>query len=86
MHREREYPGRVSPTVLRNPDFAAYARAFGGFGATVETTAEFPGAFRAAVASGAPAIIHVKTDPEAISPTTTLTKLRAAGFVKAGHG
>ena len=41
MHQEREYPGRVSATDLRNPDFAAYARAFGGFGATVETTAEF---------------------------------------------
>jgi acetolactate synthase I/II/III large subunit len=86
MHQEREYPGRVSATGLRNPDFAAYARAFGGFGATVETTAEFPGAFRAAVASGAPAIIHVKTDPEAITPTTTLAKLREAAFAKAAHG
>ena len=27
MHQEREYPGRVSATVLRNPDFAALARA-----------------------------------------------------------
>ena len=30
MHQEREYPGRVYGTELRNPDFAAYARAFGG--------------------------------------------------------
>src|SRR3569833_1795504 len=36
MHQEREYPGRVSGTDLVNPDFAAMARAFGGFGARVE--------------------------------------------------
>jgi acetolactate synthase I/II/III large subunit len=76
MHQEREYPGRVSATVLKNPDFAAYARAFGGFGASVEKTAEFAPAFKAALASGKPAILHIKIDPEAISPATTLTKLR----------
>ena len=43
MHQEREYPGRVSATCLRNPDFAAYARAFGGFGATVEKHRGFSG-------------------------------------------
>ena len=46
MHQEREYPGRVSATDLRNPDFAAYARAFGGFGVSVERTEDFPAAFR----------------------------------------
>jgi acetolactate synthase I/II/III large subunit len=76
MHQEREYPGRVSATQLRNPDFAAYARAFGGFGVTVENTADFPAAFRAAEKSGQPAIIHLKVDPEAITPTMTLTKIR----------
>ena len=76
MHQEREYPGRISATTLRNPDFAAYARTFGGFGVTVEKTADFPAAFRAAQASRLPAIIHLKTDPEAITATTTLSKLR----------
>jgi len=76
MHQEREYPGRVSGTSLRNPDFASYARAFGGFGVTVEKTADFAAAFRAAQASGKPAIVHIKIDPEAITPTTTLTKIR----------
>jgi acetolactate synthase-1/2/3 large subunit len=69
----------VSGTDLRNPDFAAYARAFGGFGVTAEKTADFPEAFRAAEKSGQPAIIHMKVDPEAITPTTTLTKLREQG-------
>src|SRR6201999_3421007 len=69
MHQERRYPGRVVGTDLRNPDFAAYARAFGGFGATVERTADFAPACEAAVASGQPAILHVKIDPDGISPT-----------------
>jgi thiamine pyrophosphate-dependent acetolactate synthase large subunit-like protein len=57
MHQEREYPGRISATELRNPDFAAYARAFGGFGISVERTEDFPAAFKAAQASGKPAIV-----------------------------
>jgi len=76
MHQEREYPGRVSGTDLRNPDFAAMARSFGGFGATVLKTEEFTPAFRAAQDSGLPSIIHVKFDADGISPTTTLSAIR----------
>lgn len=78
MHQEREYPGRVSGTDLRNPDFAAYARAFGAAGFTVTRTEDFAEAFEAAVACGRPALIHIKTDVEAISPSTTISALRAA--------
>jgi acetolactate synthase-1/2/3 large subunit len=76
MHQERNYPGRVSATSLANPDFCTYARAFGGFGATVERTADFAGAFTTARASRKPSIIHVKIDPEAITPATTLSWIR----------
>jgi len=76
MHQERHYPARLSATALQNPDFAAYARAFGGHGERVETTEEFAPAFERAVASGKPAILHCLLDPEAISPTTTLQKIR----------
>jgi acetolactate synthase-1/2/3 large subunit len=76
MHQEREYPGRVSATALRNPDFAAYARAFGGFGARVERTEDFAAAFEQALASGKPAILHLTVDPEAITPSTTLAAIR----------
>jgi acetolactate synthase-1/2/3 large subunit len=76
MHQERHYPGRVVATGLRNPDFAAYARAFGGYGATVEKTADFFPAFDAARASGLPAILHLKVDPEALTPTTSLSATR----------
>ena len=76
MHQEREYPGRVYGTELRNPDFAAYARAFGGHGETVERTADFAPAFERASASGKPAIIELKIDPDAITPATTLSAIR----------
>ena len=76
MHQEREFPGRVFGTTLKNPDFAAYARAFGGFGVTVETDAEFKPALDAAFASGQPAIVHVKLDPEAITPVASLSAIR----------
>jgi acetolactate synthase I/II/III large subunit len=82
MHQERHYPGRISGTQLLNPDFAAYARAFGGFGVTVERTADFPMAFKAAEQSGLPAIIHLKIDPEAITPTLTLTGIRASALAQ----
>ena len=54
----------------------AYACAFGGHGETVEQTEEFEPAFARALASRLPAILHVKVDPEAITPSTTLTAIR----------
>jgi acetolactate synthase-1/2/3 large subunit len=76
MHQEREYPGRVFGTELKNPDFAAYARAFGGHGETVERTEDFAGAYERAAASGKPALIELRIDPDAITPATTLTAIR----------
>ena len=82
MHQEREYPTRVYGTELKNPDFAAYARAFGGHGETVENTADFEAAFERCVAAAKPALIHVKTDPEALTSRITLTKLREQALAK----
>ena len=78
MHQEREYPGRVSGTTLENPDFAALGRAYGGFGATVTRTEEFAPARAAAIAAGRPALIHLKMDPQAITPARTIDQIRAA--------
>jgi acetolactate synthase I/II/III large subunit len=69
---------------LRNPDFAAYARAFGGFGATIERTQDFADAFAAARASGKPAILHMKVDPEAITTATTLSAIREKSLARRG--
>ncbi len=68
VHQERDYPGRVSGTQLVNPDFAAYARAFGAFGQKVGTTREVPAALDAAFAHEGPAVIHLVVDPEVVAP------------------
>jgi acetolactate synthase-1/2/3 large subunit len=67
MHQERDYPGRVVGTQLKNPDFALYAKAFGGHGERVERTEDFAPAFERALASGKPAIIHCLVDQRALS-------------------
>ncbi len=77
MHQERRYPGRVVGTDLVNPDFAAYARAFGAHGALVERTEDVPAALDEALACGRPALLELRTDPEAITPRGTLAELRA---------
>jgi acetolactate synthase-1/2/3 large subunit len=77
MHQEREYPHRPSATALVNPDFAALARAFGGWAATVETTAAFAPALAEAMQHRGVRLLHLKTDIERISAGTTITALRA---------
>jgi acetolactate synthase-1/2/3 large subunit len=76
MHQEKHYPGRVSGTDLRNPDFAAYARSFGAHGELVEDTAQFAPALERAFAAGKPALIEIRIDPQAITPNTTLDAIR----------
>lgn len=78
MHQERDYPSRVVGTGLKNPDFADYARAFGGHGERVETTEDFAPAFERAMASGKPAILHCLTDPEALTIDRTLSQIRGS--------
>jgi acetolactate synthase-1/2/3 large subunit len=76
MHQEREYPERPIGTDLVNPDFAALARAYGAHGERVETTAQFAPAFERAAASGKPALLELRLDPEAITPRMGLSQIR----------
>ncbi|MCP4379889.1 MAG: thiamine pyrophosphate-binding protein [Hyphomicrobiales bacterium] len=78
MHQERDYPNRIIASDLVNPDFAALARASGGHGETVTRTEDFAAAFNNALHAGKPAIIDVKFDPEALTPTRTLSDIRGA--------
>jgi acetolactate synthase-1/2/3 large subunit len=82
MYQEREYPNRYPATELRNPDFAAYARAFGAHGETVRETAEFPAALARALKADTPSVIELRLDPEAITSRTTLTALRNAALAR----
>ncbi len=77
MHQEREYPARVSGTALHNPDFAALARAYGGWAETVETTGQFAPALRRALAEPGLKLLHLKTDIAFITPATTIDAIRA---------
>jgi len=78
MHQERDYPARVSGTELKNPDFALLARAYGGHGETVLSTGQFLPALERCLAFDGPSLIEIRTDPEAITPRTTLSALRNA--------
>lgn len=76
MHQERDYPTRISGTDLQNPDFAAYARSFGANGELVERTEDFADVFAQALKANKPTLIELRTDPDAISPTATLSGIR----------
>jgi acetolactate synthase-1/2/3 large subunit len=78
MHQERHYPGRVVGTDLRNPDFAALARAYGAHGALVERTEQVADALDEALACGRPALVELRVDPQAITPRQTIDEIRAA--------
>ena len=82
MHQERHYPGRVSATALKNPDFRGYAEVFGGHGERVSSTEDFAPALARARASGKPAILHCLLDAEAITPGSTLESIRQAVLAK----
>ena len=67
-HQEREYPGRVSGTALSNPDFTAFARAFGAGAWTVSTFDEFAMALTEARARGGVKLIEIAQDESLLAP------------------
>jgi acetolactate synthase-1/2/3 large subunit len=79
MHQERHYPHRVHGTGLTNPDFVAYARAFGAHGERVEATEQFMPAFERAVRSGLPAVIEIRIPQDQSTPGATLEQVREQG-------
>jgi acetolactate synthase-1/2/3 large subunit len=80
MHQERDYPGRVVGTDLKNPDVAALARAYGGHGEVVERTADFAEAFRRAEQADSFALLDLRVDPEAITPRHSIGEIRAGAL------
>jgi acetolactate synthase-1/2/3 large subunit len=75
VHQQRHHPGRSVGTELTNPDFSAYAKAFGGHGETVVRTEDFPAAFERAVTSGLPSIIELQIDSDAIGINLRLSEI-----------
>jgi len=80
MHQERHFPDRRIATALCNPDFAALARACGAFGERIERTEDFAPALERlhaqAQATRLPVLLHCLIDPEAITPSRSLSQIR----------
>jgi len=76
MHQERHFPSRVSATDLVNPDFCALAKAYDAYATQVTKSEQFPQALREAIAAKKPALIHIKLDPQALTPNKTLNQIR----------
>ena len=72
MHQQKRYPKRPSGTELVNPDFAAFAESYGGFGATVHNMEEFELALEQSRAANVPCILDLKVSPVALSPRLKL--------------
>lgn len=58
-HQEREFPGRVSGTLLENPNFEYYAKSFGCDYLVAEDVMSDPSLFSSALKSEVPTIIYV---------------------------
>lgn len=72
MHQERQYPGRVIGTDLKNPDFVAWAHSFGAYAERVEHAAQFEAALGRAREARRPALLELVTDPDVLSPTLSV--------------
>ena len=82
--QERDFPGRVHGTGIQNPDFAAYAQAFGAHGEQIRSTKEFPEALERARRAGKPALIELIVDPESTSMKATLSQIRQQALERQG--
>lgn len=72
-HQEREYPNRISGTMLTNPDFSNFARSFGAHAAKVGSLAEFQTALADARARGGVNMIEVPLDQSYLAPGKQLS-------------
>jgi acetolactate synthase-1/2/3 large subunit len=75
MHQEREYPQHVEGTALRNPDFAALARAYGYDGVKVRRSEDFLSEMMAAMARPNGTLIEIVLDPALITTRGALAAM-----------
>ncbi|AYL38618.1 pyruvate dehydrogenase [Streptomyces fungicidicus] len=67
-------------TAMKNPDFAAVARACGAHGVRVEKPKELAGALKSAFKHKGPALVDIVTDPNALSIPPKISKEMVTGF------
>ncbi len=82
MHQEKTYPGRVSFTGIKNPDFVALSQSFGFHSERVVSTDDFAGAFSRALASKSGAVLELVVDIESLTPRQTLSQMRMAALTR----
>jgi len=70
-------------TGLKNPDFAAMARAAGVTGIRIEDPGDVRDGLREALAADGPALVDVLTDPNALSMPPKITGEQVKGFALA---
>jgi acetolactate synthase-1/2/3 large subunit len=63
IQQQRFGEERTIASTLRNPDFVAYARAFGALGLRADSPEQLRACLDDAFAAGEPAIVHVATGP-----------------------
>jgi acetolactate synthase-1/2/3 large subunit len=80
MHQARSF-GRLAGVGIGGPslDLSTWARGLGARGVLVHSAEELSDALSDALASGAPSLIDVPTDPDAISPQARLSTLLESG-------
>jgi acetolactate synthase I/II/III large subunit len=74
MHQKQAL-GRTAGVEIGEVDLAGYARSFGAEGHTVREPEELAPAMEAALASDTVTLLDVVTDPDIISPSTTLSEI-----------
>ncbi|MEB8389408.1 thiamine pyrophosphate-binding protein [Rhodobacteraceae bacterium KMM 6894] len=72
-HQEREFPNRISGTLLTNPDFCAFTRSFGAHATKVGDLDEFKSALAEARSRGGVNLIEVPLDHSYLAPGKQLS-------------
>jgi acetolactate synthase-1/2/3 large subunit len=76
MHQEKWFPERVYGTELDNPDFVALGRAYGAYAQEILSAEDLLSAILAGFKADRPTLLHIRTDPEHISPSASITSIR----------
>jgi acetolactate synthase I/II/III large subunit len=85
MHQEREYPQRVSGSVIRGADFVLLARGYGYHGVRITHSDEFEAALQAALSrlsQGQGSLIELIISAEVITTRSTLAAITRQGLSK----
>jgi acetolactate synthase-1/2/3 large subunit len=77
LAQDRDHPGRVAGTALRNPDFAAWGESFGARGFRVGKGDDVDAVVADFLAHDGAAVLHVKASAQAISAFTTIEQINA---------